>query len=72
MSAKKYDLAFKRLQRKQSRRILLSKQQKTKLCANFKKTQARLNKIYERSANTKKDFYHKITMQLSNEFDYSS
>lgn len=69
ISAKKYDLAFKRLQRKQSRRILLSKQQKTKLCANFKKTQAKLNKIYERSANTKKDSYHKITTQLSNEFD---
>lgn len=65
----KYDKAFKRLQRKQSRRILKSKSQKIKLSQNFKKTQTKLNKIYERSSNIKRDYYQKITTKLSNEFD---
>lgn len=65
----KYDKAFKRLQRKQSRRILKSKSQKIKLSQNFKKTQIKLNKIYERSSNIKRDYYQKITTKLSNEFD---
>ncbi|EPO3815538.1 RNA-guided endonuclease InsQ/TnpB family protein [Campylobacter coli] len=69
INAKKYDNAFKRLQRKQSRRILKSKKNKTKLSHNFKKTQIKLNKIYERSSNIKKDSYHKITSKLIREFD---
>ncbi|BDB63998.1 transposase [Helicobacter cinaedi] len=69
INAKKYDKAFKRLQRKQSRRILKSKEAKTKLGGSFKKTQKRLNKIYERSSNIKKDSYHKITAKLVKEFD---
>lgn len=69
ISMDKYSKAFKRLQRKQSRRILKSKKEKTKLSKNFKKTQNKLNKIYERSSNIKKDSYHKITSKLSKEFD---
>ncbi len=37
LSRAEYDLAFKRLQRKQSRRILKTKKEKTKLSHNFKK-----------------------------------
>ncbi len=65
----KYSKIFQRLQRKQSRRLLKSKKEKTKLSVNFKKTQQRINKIYEKSANIKSDYYHKITSKLSNEFD---
>ena len=65
----KYDKNFKRLQRKQSRRILISKSKKVKLSSNFKKTQNKLNKIYERSSNIRRDYYQKITTELSNEFD---
>lgn len=68
-SIKKYDKVFKRLQRKQSRRILKSKTQKLKLGHNFKKTQNRLNQIYQRSTNLKKDSYHKISTRLTKEFD---
>lgn len=69
LSAKKFDLTFKRLQRKQSKRILKSKKEKTKLGSNFKKTQIQLNKIYEKCSNIKKDSYHKITSKLIQEFD---
>ncbi|HED0572508.1 TPA: transposase [Campylobacter coli] len=69
LSRAEYDLAFKRLQRKQSRRILKTKKEKTKLSHNFKKTQLKLNKIYEKSSNIKKDSYHKITSKLIQEFD---
>ena len=69
LNTKKFDLAFKRLQRKQSRRIIKSKKDKTKLGSNFKKIQQKLNKIYERSSNVKKDSYHKITSRLIQEFD---
>lgn len=65
----KYDKNFKKLQRKQSRRILISKSKEVKLSSNFKKTQNKLNKIYERSSNIKRDYYQKITTELSNEFD---
>ncbi|EDP7102946.1 IS200/IS605 family element transposase accessory protein TnpB [Campylobacter jejuni] len=57
------------MQRKQSRRILKTKKEKTKLSHNFKKTQLKLNKIYEKSSNIKKDSYHKITSKLIQEFD---
>ncbi len=40
-----------------------------KLGLNFKKTQNRLNKIYNKSANIKKDLTHKITHRIVNEFD---
>lgn len=57
------------MQRKQSRRILKTKKEKTKLSHNFKKTQLKLNKIYEKSSNIKKDSYRKITSKLIQEFD---
>lgn len=57
------------MQRKQSRRILKTKKEKTKLSHNFKKTQLKLNKIYEKSSNIKKDSYYKITSKLIQEFD---
>ncbi|EAQ94097.1 transposase [Campylobacter jejuni] len=42
------------MQRKQSRRILKTKKEKTKLSHNFKKTQLKLNKIYEKSSKSKR------------------
>ena len=69
LNTKKFDLTLKRLQRKQSRRIIKSRKDKTKLGSNFKKTQQKLNTIYERSSNVKKDSYHKITSRLIQEFD---
>lgn len=69
ISKAKYDSAFKRLQRKQSRRVLKAKKDKVKLCVNFVKTQNKLNKIYEKASNIKKDLQHKITSQMVNNFD---
>lgn len=68
-SFKKYDKQFKRLQRKQSRRLLYSKQKGVKLGSNFKKIQQKINKLYEKSVNIKQDNYHKITEKLTREFD---
>ena len=65
----KYNNAFKRLQRKQSRRVLKAKKDKIKLGSNFRKTQIRLNKIYERASNIKKDLAHKISNQIVKNFD---
>ncbi|BCD47246.1 IS200/IS605 family element transposase accessory protein TnpB [Helicobacter suis] len=65
----KYNLAFKRLQRKQSRRVLKSKQTKTKLGRNFYKCQNSLNAIFTKSKHKKEDRYHKITSGLSNKFE---
>ncbi|EDP3535257.1 IS200/IS605 family element transposase accessory protein TnpB, partial [Campylobacter jejuni] len=69
ISKAKYDNAFKRLQRKQSRRVLRAKKEKVKLGANFFKTQIELNRIYEKASNIKKDLQHKITSQIVNDFD---
>ena len=66
----KYGNAFKRLQRKQSRRVLKAKKDKIKLGSNFRKTQIRLNKIYERASNIKKDLAHKISNQIVKNFDW--
>ena len=66
----KYDSAFKRLQRKQSRRVLKSKTKKVKLCSNFNKTQNRINRIYEKVKNIKKDFHHKLSKDLTDIFDF--
>ena len=65
----KYGNAFKRLQRKQSRRVLKAKKDKIKLSSNFRKAQIRLNKIYERASNIKKDLAHKISNQIVKNFD---
>lgn len=56
ISKAKYDKAFKRLQRKQSKRVLITKKDKVKLDINFAKTQIKLNKIYEKTSNIKKRF----------------
>ena len=69
LSKPKYDKAFKRLQRKQSKRILRAKKEKIKLGVNFKKTQTRLNKIYEKVSNIKKDLQHKISKEIVDKFD---
>ncbi|RAX56559.1 transposase [Helicobacter monodelphidis] len=72
VNAKKYNDKFKRLMRKNSRRVrikLESKNKNQKLSNNFRKTQKQLNQIYERSSNIKKDSYHKITTRLIKEFD---
>jgi len=49
INSKKYDRKFLTLQRKQSRRVLKVKKSKVKLGSNFKKTQRKLNKIYEKA-----------------------
>ncbi|AVV96435.1 transposase [Helicobacter pylori] len=69
-SLKKYSEKFKRLQRKQSRRVLKSKQNKTKLGGNFYKTQKKLNQAFDRSSHQKTDRYHKITSELSKQFEW--
>ncbi len=68
-SFKKYSKKFKRLQRKQSRRVLKSKQNKTKLGGNFYKTQKKLNQAFDKSSHQKTDRYHKITNELSKQFE---
>ncbi|ENZ3868792.1 RNA-guided endonuclease InsQ/TnpB family protein [Campylobacter coli] len=65
----KYSTTFKRLMRKQSKRVLKAKKDKIKLGSNFRKTQIRLNKIYERASNIKKDLAHKISKQIVKNFD---
>ncbi|EDK4981597.1 transposase, partial [Campylobacter coli] len=65
----KYSTTFKRLMRKQSKRVLKAKKDKIKLGSNFRKTQIRLNKIYERASNIKKDLAHKISNQIVKNFD---
>lgn len=69
LSAIKYDKAFKKLQRKQSRRVLKAKKDKIKLGKNFSKTQKKLNAKFEKSKNQKQDLYHKITTKIIKEFD---
>ncbi|RVY47715.1 transposase [Helicobacter pylori] len=69
-SLKKYSEKFKRLQRKQSRRVLKSKQNKTKLGSNFYKTQKKLNQAFDKSSHQKTDRYHKITSELSKQFEW--
>ncbi len=69
-SLKKYSEKFKRLQRKQSRRVLKSKQNKTKLGGNFYKTQKKLNQAFDKSSHQKTDRYHKITSELSKQFEW--
>lgn len=51
----KYAKAFKRLQRKQGRRIEIAKNTKKKVSKNFRKTQRKLNKKYEKAVSIKKD-----------------
>ncbi|NHB48668.1 transposase [Helicobacter pylori] len=68
-SLKKYSEKFKRLQRKQSRRVLKSKQNKTQLGGNFYKTQKKLNQAFDKSSHQKTDRYHKITSELSKQFE---
>ncbi len=68
-SQAKYSKLFKRLQRKQSRRVLKSKQNKIKLGGNFYKTQKKLNKAFDKSSHQKLDRYHKITSELSKQFE---
>ncbi|EJB31494.1 transposase B-like protein [Helicobacter pylori NQ4228] len=69
-SLKKYSEKFKRLQRKQSRRVLKSKQNKTQLGGNFYKTQKKLNQAFDKSSHQKTDRYHKITSELSKQFEW--
>ena len=65
----KYSKAFKRLQRKQSRRVEKAKRTKVKLGKNFRKTQRKLNKKYEKAVNIKKDIQHKFSKEIVDKFD---
>jgi putative transposase len=65
----KYAKYIKLLERKQSRRVLKSLKDKTKLGANHKKTQRKLNKLSKYISNSKNDLYHKISTALTNKFD---
>lgn len=65
----KYANYIKLLERKQSRRVLKSLNNKTKLGANHKKTQKKLNILSKYISNSKNDLYHKISTALTNKFD---
>lgn len=65
----KYAKYIKLLERKQSRRVLKSLKNKTKLGANHKRTQCKLNKLSKYISNSKNDLYHKISTALTNTFD---
>ena len=68
-SAPKYSSAFKRLQRKNSRRLELARKEKRKVSKKFYKTLARLNKVQDKVSNSKADLLHKIAKETINEFD---
>ena len=68
-SAPKYSSAFKRLQRKNSRRLELARKEKRKVSKNFYKTLARLNKVQDKVSNSKTDLLHKIEKETINKFD---
>lgn len=65
----KYDKTFIRLQRKQSRRVLSLRSNKS-LGSNFNKTQLKINKILEKVANRKKHYYNVISKEIVNNFDF--
>ncbi len=65
----RYAKVVKILERKQSRRVLKAKNNKTKLGTNYKKTQQKLNKKTKKLANQKKDLYHKISKTLTDKFE---
>ena len=65
----RYAKIVKMLEKKQSRRVLKAKKSKTKLGANYKKTQQKLNKKTKKLANQKKDLYHKISKTLIDKFE---
>ena len=65
----KYAKSFKRLQRKQGRRIEIAKNTKKKVSKNFRKTQRTLNKKYEKAVNIKKDIQHKFSKEIVDKFD---
>ncbi|TWO18010.1 IS200/IS605 family element transposase accessory protein TnpB [Campylobacter hyointestinalis] len=65
----KYTQAFKKLQRKQSRRVEKAKKTKIKLSKNFRKTQRKLNKKYEKALNIKKVIQHKFSKEIVDKFD---
>ncbi len=50
-------------------KVLKSKQNKTKLGGNFYKTQKKLNQAFDKSSHQKTDRYHKITSELSKQFE---
>jgi putative transposase len=65
----KYARAVKVLERKQSRRVLKSLKNKTKLGTNHKKTQYKLNRLNKKLSNQKNDLYHKISKTLTDKFE---
>ena len=69
LSKPKYSSRFKRLQRKQSRRIEIAKKSKKKTGKNFCKNQLRLNRILNKASNSKADLLHKLSRNTINEFD---
>jgi putative transposase len=65
----RYSKLVKLLERKQSRRVLKTLKNKTKLGANHKKTQFKLNKLNKKLSNQKNDLYHKISKTLTDKFE---
>ncbi len=63
---KKYKQKLKMLNRKQSRRVEISKENKTKLGKNFYKTQKKINKIKEKNSNKKLYNFHKVVNEIIN------
>ena len=65
----KYLGSIKQLERKQSRRVIIARRNKTKLGANYNRTQRKLSKLNKYITNSKNDLYHKISTKLTNTFD---
>ncbi len=62
----KNEKKIKRLRRKQSRRVELSTQSKSKLGKNFYKTQLKINKIHTKNSNIKVFKLHQIVNEIIN------
>jgi putative transposase len=56
---------IRRLKRKQSRRILVSKKSKTKLGSNYKKTQKKLNKLHKKITNKRNGSISSNLLQIN-------
>jgi putative transposase len=76
----RFSTQFKKLERKQSRRSLVSTQRGVKICQektvdlskpqkNKRKTQLKMNKIHQKLKNKQIDLYHKLSRDVVNNFE---
>ena len=65
----RYNSKFKRIERRQSRRIERAKTRKVKTGANYRKDRLTLNKLRDKVCNSRTDLLHKITNATINKFN---